>query len=467
MDSREHSYNAISNDNLSDRPQTSPDGLLGFEVLVNLHRDATLLLVAKIIRMFSFGFLAVMIVVYLIELGYTPSDVGLLFSLTLVGDAAVSLIFTSHADKAGRKKVLVIGAVLSVITSIIFTTQTNFFVMLLAGIFGVISPSGNEIGPFMAIELSALSQVTRDENRTLLMAWYNLFGCFSSALGALFCGWIISVLSSSDVGYSLLESYRIMMWIYTIIQIILCYQFSLLSNDCEVSSISLKVKDANPVSLFLGLHKSKRIVLHLCLLFMIDAFAGSFVLQSLISGWFNSQYHTTPERLGTIVFICNIAAGVSALFAAKLANVIGLILTMGLTHLPSNILLILIPLMPNEYLAIVILCARYSISQMDVPTRNAYVQGVVDPDERSAAAGVTNIVRSVGASVGPYLATLLYANPQYVNYPFYIAGGLKIAYDILLMISFLSVKPPEERAKTEWIAINTETSKNAIQENNA
>jgi MFS family permease len=149
-------------------------------------------------------------------------------------------------------------------------------------------------------------------------------------------------------------------------------------------------------------------------------------------------------------------AGVSALFAAQLAEWIGLIMTMVVTHLPSNVLLILVPLMPTELLAIAVLCVRFSISQMDVPTRNSFVMAVVDPDERSAAGGVTNIVRSIGASTAPYLAGLLYERPALRNVPFFIAGGLKIAYDLTLLASFASVKTPEEHARAQEKAAASE-----------
>jgi MFS family permease len=157
------------------------------------------------------------------------------------------------------------------------------------------------------------------------------------------------------------------------------------------------------------------------------------------------------------VFVCNIVAGVSALFAAKLADRIGLILTMVVTHIPSNILLIMVPLMPNETLAIVMLCARFSISQMDSPTRNAYVQGVVHPDERSAANGITNVARSAGASTGPYLAGILFANGITMDYPWYIAGLLKILYDVLLLYNMQAVKPDVEidkKERKEFIEVN-------------
>lgn len=408
------------------------------------NRDAVLLIACKCLRLFGFGFLSVMLALYLMELNFTAEQVGLLFTLTLLGDAVISLGITTHADVIGRRTMLLIGGALAATTTLIFISQTNFWVLTLAAVFGVITPSGNEIGPFMAIELSGLSQVTADTFRTKLMAWYTLAGCIASAVGALFCG-LTLYLCSEYTDMSELASYRVVMVMYFVTQVVLCALFWQLSPDVEVPKTQAKVGAlANPVSVFLGLHQSKLLVLKLSVLFMLDSFAGSFVLQSITSAWFNSTYGTSFETLGMLVFVCNIVAGFSALFAAQLADYIGLIMTMVVTHLPSNILLILVPLMPNETLAIIFLCLRYSISQMDVPTRNAYVQGVVAPDERSAANGITNVVRSIGASTGPYIAGILYNDPRYSSYPWYIAGGLKIAYDLLLLYSMSAVKPPEE-----------------------
>mmetsp|Transcript_17670 Transcript_17670/g.39183 ORF Transcript_17670/g.39183 Transcript_17670/m.39183 type:complete len:211 (-) Transcript_17670:83-715(-) len=160
------------------------------------------------------------------------------------------------------------------------------------------------------------------------------------------------------------------------------------------------------------------------------------------------RFNTSGVHLGSVVFACNLVAGISALFAARLADKIGLILTMVVTHLPSNVLIMLLPLMPTEAWAMAVLIARYSISQMDVPTRNAYIQGVVEPDERSAANGVTNVVRSLGASTGPYLAGLLFQRGLN-SWPFFIAGGVKIVYDVLLLWSMSNTPTAEEREKKE------------------
>lgn len=429
-------YDAISNP--SDQPMPSQPRtvtIFGLNVLGSLGYDARLLFLSKLVRMFSYGFLAVMLVIYMQEIGYTDDSIGLMFTLTLLGDAVISILLTSHADRVGRRLTLLLGSLLAIATSFVFATQSNFYVLLAMGVIGVISPSGSEMGPFMAIELSSLSQVTNDSDRTSIMAWYNLVGSFASAGGALVCGFLLNIFQNPSYGgNSLKDSCRQVLFIYALVQVVQLICFFQLSPAIEVPTPT--GSSPSGISSFLGLHKSKGIVMQLSLLFMLDSFAGSFVLQSIISAWFFSVYKTPTVTLGSIVFYCNVIAGISALFAAEIARAIGLVMTMVVTHLPSNILLILVPLMPSETAAIAMLAARYSISQMDVPTRNAYVQSVVDADERSAANGVTNVIRSIGASTGPYLSGLLTASVTYRNYPFYIAGALKIVYDLLLLYNF-------------------------------
>ena len=431
---------------LDPRPAiASISSVFGLDIIFELSRDGKVLLICKMVRMFSFGILGVMLALYLTTLGYSDRQIGLLFTLTLFGDAGISLILTTHADRYGRRKCLVLGSALALITSIIFITQKNFIIMIITATLGVISPSGTEVGPFMAIELSALSQVTSTSHRTKLMAWYNLGGCVSCAFGSLACGFLLQHLQREHHIENGLLEFKIVLTVYAAVQAILLICFSSLSADVEVPLDDNKMKSINPVNQFLGLHNSKQIIFKLSVLFMIDSFAGSFVIQSLITDWFYLEFNTRPEDLGSILFVCNLVAGVSALFAAQLAESIGLIMTMVVTHVPSNLLLILVPLMPTQSLAIVVLCSRFCISQMDVPTRNAYVQGVVNADERSAANGITNIVRSIGAATGPMLSGILLANPQTRNYPFYIAGILKIVYDVLLLLNFKGVKSTSDR----------------------
>ena len=195
----------------------------------------------------------------------------------------------------------------------------------------------------------------------------------------------------------------------------------------------------------LGLGRSRGVVLRLSFLFSIDAFGGGFIPQSLMAYWFHIQFGVEPAVLGAIFFGANLLAAVSSLSAARIAARFGLINTMVFTHLPSNVLLILVPLMPTLPLAIAVLLLRFSLSQMDVPTRQSYVIAVVDPDERSAAAGVTGIARTTGAALSPTISSVLLANAGYVAVPFYLAGGLKILYDLLLYRDFRGVRPPEEQ----------------------
>jgi MFS family permease len=193
-----------------------------------------------------------------------------------------------------------------------------------------------------------------------------------------------------------------------------------------------------------GLHRSRGVVNRLAALFALDAFGGGFVMQSLIAYWFHVRFEADLDTIGAIFLGANLLAALSALAAAWVARRIGLVNAMVFTHLPSNVLLLLVPLMPNLGLAITVLLLRFSISQMDVPTRQSYTVAVVSPDERSAAAGVTGVARSVGAAISPMLATTMLGVPALMSVPFFLAGGVKIVYDLLLYRSFTAVRPPEE-----------------------
>lgn len=442
--------------------------LLPDELLAPEQGQLRLLFGGKCIRLFSFGFLAVMMFTYLSTLGLSPTRIGLLFTFTLLGDAGISLYLTSNADVMGRRKMLLIGGCLSVVTSLLFALSSSYWLLVMAATFGVISPAGNEVGPFQAIELSAIAQLTRESTRTNVLAWYNLFSSFSNAAGALFCGVTLTALSAA-MGSSYLsrhpsQPYRIVMLLYALLQCVKLGCFWRLGPEIEVPAGTLAQAKASPVALWMGLHKSKKIVLKLCFLFTLDSFAGSFVLQSIVSHWFLAKFSTPSHTIGATLFFCNLVAGVSALLAARLANAIGLILTMVVTHLPSNILTILVPVMPTQSAAIVMLFARFSISQMDVPTRNAYVVGVVDPDERSAANGLTNVTRSIGAAFGPLCAGLLFS--QYGDscaYPFFIAGSLKVLYDLLLLYNMQHVKPASEMVATDPTASATDDKTSSVE----
>jgi MFS family permease len=401
--------------------------------------DIRLLFTARIIRMFCYGFLAVILVLYLTEAGLSEKQAGLLFTLTLAGDAGISLWLTTHADSFGSKRTLLIGAFLMLGAGVVFLLTKNVFILTIASIIGVISPNDKEIGPFLAVEQAGLTQLISDRSRTNLFAWYNLGGSFSSAFGALASGWLAQALQSK--GWTAFESYRFILMGYALGGLILMLLFLGLSPAIEAPRAQTQKKKV------LGLHRSRNVVLKLSALFSLDAFAGGLLVQSMMAYWFHIKFGVDTGILGSIFFGANILAGISALLAVKLAEKIGLINTMVFTHIPSNVFLILVPLMPTLPLAIGVLLLRFSISQMDVPTRQSYTVAVVDPDERSAAAGVTAIARSVGAALSPSLTGLFFSIPLLFSAPFFLSGGLKIIYDLLLFREFRSIKPPEEHGK--------------------
>ena len=403
-----------------------------------MKKDIPLLFTTRVIRMFGYGFLSVVLALYLAQRGLSEGEIGLLLTLTLAGDAAITLWITTSADRMGRRRMLVFGAGLMIMAGVIFSLTGNFMLLVVTAIIGVISPSGNEIGPFLSIEQAALSQLLPDEKRTHIFAWYNLVGSFATATGALVGGGLAQLLQGA--GYSPLNSYRAVLLGYTLIGVVLGDLFLLLSQAVEAPRLAEAVSTPRR----LGLHKSRGVVLRLSSLFAIDAFAGGLVVQSMVAYWFNMKFGVQPAVLGSIFFGANILAGVSALSAAWIAKRIGLINTMVFTHIPSNLLLILVPLMPTLPLAILVLLLRFSISQMDVPTRQSYTMAVVSPDERSAAMGVTSIARSVGATLSPAITGQLLAVPGLIGVPFLIAGGLKIVYDLLVWRGFSAIKPPEE-----------------------
>jgi MFS family permease len=393
--------------------------------------------------MFGYGFLSVVLVLYLEHVGLTKVQIGLLLTLTLIGDTIISLWITTNADRIGRRRMLIIGAILMLFAGVLFATTRNFVFLLIAATIGVISPSGYEVGPFLSIEQAALSQIVPNERRTNIFAWYNLVGSFATALGALAGGALVQTLQGS--GVTPLGSYRAIVIGYAVIGVILGGLFTRLSPAIEIKTGGNSSESTSTFKTRFGLHRSRGVVLKLSALFSMDAFAGGFVLQSILAYWFHVRFNVQPAILGSIFFGANILAGLSALSAAWVASKIGLIRTMVFTHIPSNILLILVPLMPNLPLAIAMLLLRFSISQMDVPTRQSYTMAVVAPDERSAAAGITGIARTTGASLSPVFTGPLLANTALMNLPFFLSGGLKIIYDLLLYRSFKSIKPPEEK----------------------
>jgi len=395
-------------------------------------KDIVLLFSARIVRLFAYGFISVILALYLAATGLNPAEVGAILSATLIGDIVVSLWVTMVADRMGRRRMLLLGTLLMMLAGIVFLLTTNPLLITLAAIIGIVSPSGGVIGPFISIEQAALSQLIPDNKRTRLFGWYNLAGSFATAAGALTGGWLARLLQ--NIGFGRLESYQWVMAGYAVCGLLLMLLFFYFSRKIEVSMATAKT--ASSAKTLIGLHGSRKTIFKLSGLFALDAFGGGFVVQSMIAWWLHIRFGIDEGGLGALFFGANLLAGMSALLATRLADRIGLVATMVYTHIPSNIMLCLVPLMPNLWAALGMLLLRASISQMDVPVRQSYTMAVVAPDERSAASGITTVARSVGAAASPLIAGLLMANPLFFSAPFFVAGGLKITYDLLLYSMF-------------------------------
>lgn len=259
-------------------------------------RNIILLFTTRTLRLFGYGFLSVVLAIYLMKSGFDNSFMGLLFSLTLVGDAGISLLLTTTADRFGRKKTLIIGALLMMVAGSVFILTSNPVLLILAAIIGVISPSGNEIGPFLPIEQAMLSQLVSKEQRTKVLAWYGLTGSLATAFGALAGGFLARMLQND--GATALDSYRVILFGYALIGGILALVFCGLSRECEV----VLPTSSEAVKTNFGLHKSRGIVWKLSMLFSLDAFAGGFVLQSFMAYWFHVRFGADEAALGSLFF---------------------------------------------------------------------------------------------------------------------------------------------------------------------
>jgi MFS family permease len=402
--------------------------------------DLRVLFAARLLRMFAYGLLGVVLVLYLARLGFSGAQSGLLVTLTLLGDVVISLALSSYADRWGRRKTLVVGATLMAAGGGVMAVTDNFPLLVIAATIGVISPTGGEVGPFHAVEQACLARAVTDRDRTRFFAWYNLAGYLASALGALAVGWFVG--AAGEAGWTDLAAYRAVFFAYAACGLVLGALALRLTSAIEAAHGKTTTKVG--AALF-GLHESRPLVLRLSGLFALDSFGGGFVVQSFIAWWFHTRFGADEAMLGLLFFGTNVLSGLSGLAAVPLARRIGLVNTMVWTHLPSNLLLMLVPLMPTVWLAMAALLARHVLSQMDVPTRQSYVNAIVPPIERAAANGVTATAKQLGTAVGPVVAGVFFGSAAAIALPFFVCGGLKSIYDLLLWRAFRRTKAPEER----------------------
>jgi MFS family permease len=399
--------------------------------------DGKLLLCARIVRTFAYGFLSVILAIYLKLIGFDDILIGIILSATLINSVIFTLFASFYADRLGRRNVLILYAIMMSISGTIFFITENPIALIIGALIGTLNITGSETSAFLSIEQSILPQTIKDNRkRNTLFGFYNMAGTFAMGAGILIVN--LSILIQNEFEFDQIYAIKLLFLFYSLLGILIIGIYLKLSSSIEIK----KEKIFKPISKTLN-PKSKKIVAKLSGLFAIDSFAGGFAIQSIVSFWFFTKFDIDLSTISYIFSIGSVLTAFSYLIAAKIADKIGLINTMVFTHIPSNILLILLAFAPNLEIAIVFYMVRMALSQMDVPTRQSYIVAVVEEDERTASAGITNLSRNIAQAISPSITGYIIGFLS-LSAPFIIGGLLKILYDITLYINFRKIKPAEE-----------------------
>jgi MFS family permease len=405
-----------------------------------LTNDGRLIIAARLVRAFAYGFLSIVLAIYLKLIGLSDPVIGLILTATLINSVLFTLLASFYADRIGRRKMLIMYAGLMSISGAIFVATDNYVVLIIAALIGTINVTGSETGAFLSIEQALMPQTVNDyKKRNTMFALYNMAGMFAMSAGILLSG-LPSILQQ-QYEISQVDAIKPLFIIYSSFGVTLVGIYFSLSRKIELSSVDT----AKPLSQALS-PKSKTIVAKLSCLFAVDSFAGGFVIQSIVSFWFFSKFGIELTTLSYIFSVAGVLTAFSFLAAAKIADKIGLVNTMVFTHIPSNVLLILVGFAPTPQLAIAFYLGRMALSQMDVPTRQSYIVAVVSEEERTSAAAITNISRNVSQAISPSLIGSILQLLPLLSAPFVLGGVLKLAYDLALYFQFRNIKPDEEKA---------------------
>jgi MFS family permease len=376
------------------------------------------LIVARALRGFADGFASVLLARYLIELGFSGLQVGALVTATLLGSAVLTLWAGLRLSRFGARSVLLCSCALMAVTGLGFGTLTWFWPLVLVGFIGTLNPSGGDVSLFLPTEQAALATLTPIPDRAHRFGVYNLAGTLAGAAGALLSA--VPEQLADHHGWSVARTERLSFLIYVVVAAAAAAVYARMGENLPGPSMQT------------GLHKSRSIVIRLSLLFSIDSAGGGFALQSLLVLYLYLRFDLSPAVTGATLAATGVLSAFSQLASAPIARRIGLVRTMVFTHLPANICLILAGLVPNATAAIALLLVRSALSQMDVPARQALVMRLVEPDERAAAASVTNVPRSLGSASTPALAGAL-LDWSHIGWPLVIGGAMKAIYDLLLL----------------------------------
>ena len=387
------------------------------------------LITSRGVRAFVDGLISVILPAYLINLGYSGFQVGALVTATLLGSAALTLAVGLRGFLHIPTRLLMWLTGLMALTGIGFATITWFWALFIIGAIGTMNPSSGDVSPFLPLEHSLLPLTTADENRNVVFAQYAMVASLIGAIGALAAGLPQFIANTYDLHVQTVDRFVFLLYALGGLFLFLSYQ--------RLQLPAIPIPSRTPLA------TSRRNVTRLSILFSIDAFGGGFVVQSMLVLWLGQRFNMSTTRIGSLLFVTGILSAFSILLAPKVAKRFGLVRTMVFTHIPASIFLIATAFMPNASLAIACLILRSLVSSMDVPARTSYVMAIVPANERAAAASVTNVPRSLAAALPP-LATGAMLDHSNFGWPLLLAGVIKIAYDLLLLFQFRSVRPSEE-----------------------
>ncbi|CAH0018579.1 unnamed protein product [Clonostachys rhizophaga] len=452
-------------------PRRSCAGILfdamGLDSLYRSAPDVKLLCAQRFVRLFAYGASTLVLVSFLRELQTSQTLIGLFMTLTLGGDIAISFLLALFADGMGRRATLALGAILMTASGLVFASSDNYWILLAAAILGVISPSGNEIGPFRAVEESIIAHLNTSTHLSDIYAWYSLSGTAGTAFGIVTCGWVIHHLHQV-LSKPLLEAYRLVFVAYSAVGVVKFVLVLLLSRavEAEVEAEEPTQSETAPLlgereestkpaqtrrtqtrrSLLPNVSKhSIPVVVSLCILFALDAFASGLAPLSWVTYFFKSHYNIEEGRLGSIFFVTSIISACSTIVASFLAKRFGNVKTMVFTHLPSAVFLALIPIPNDAHWSILFLALRACTQSMDVAPRSAFLATILQPQERTVILGLVNVVKTSAQSMGPLITGVL-ADSNYFYISFVCAGSLKACYDLGLLAVFKNHEADRKKA---------------------
>ncbi len=393
-------------------------------------------LVAKGLRAFGDGYVSLLLPAYLLQLGYSPLEVGVIATVTLVGSGVMTLGVGLYAYRFRFRTLLLAAAAMMIATGLGFAVVTAFWPLLLIALVGTLNPSSGDVSVFLPLEHAVLARVVPDRERTAVFAHYSLVGSLAAAVGALAVA--LPAWAAREWGLGDRAAMQAMFVAYAALAVAAALVYRGLPREIEGETRRAPAP----------LTRSKRRVYGLAALFSLDAFAGGLIVQSMVALWLYQRHDVALSEAGVIFFLTSVLSAISFLLAVRIANRVGLVNTMVFTHIPANLCLIAIPFVDSLSLVVVLLLVRGLLSQMDVPTRSSYVMAIVLPEERPAAASITTVPRSLASSAGPLIAGYLLTTSGF-GWPLVAAGALKIAYDLMLLATFRKVRPPEESAAAD------------------